>query len=81
MKIKRFFFVGNGSIVFKDVIQSTLNNKSLFANDIYKNDLNAVSVANVAIDKFYSNKLNYYDINPLYLKKSSAELSLEDTNI
>lgn len=73
---KKIFFVGNASIVYKDVIQSVLEKNVLFSDDISKNKLNAVSVAIAAIDKLNMGKKNF-DVTPLYLKKSSAEELLE----
>lgn len=77
---KKIFFVGNGSIVFKDVIQSNLNKQALFSNDIFQNKLNAINIANAAFDKFSMKNLDFSNITPLYLKKSSAELTLEEKN-
>lgn len=76
---KNIFFVGNGSIVYKDVIQSQLDKRALFSKDSMKNKLNAISIANAAFDEF-NNSSNFSDIIPLYLKKSSAELTLEEKN-
>lgn len=69
---KNIFFVGNGSIVYKNVIQSQLNKRALFTNEILPNKLNAVSIAKVAINKL-DKDLDFSNITPLYLKKSSAE--------
>lgn len=77
---KNIFFVGNGSIVYNDVIQSQLDKRALFSKDSMKNKLNAISIANAAFDEFNSNSSNFSDIIPLYLKKSSAELTLEEKN-
>ena len=77
---KNIFFVGNGSIVYKDVIQSKLEKRALFSKESMKNKLNAISIANAAFDEFNSNSSNFSDIVPLYLKKSSAELTLEEKN-
>lgn len=70
---KNIFFVGNGSIVYKNVIQSQLNKRALFTNENLLNKLSAVSIAKVAINKF-NKDLDFSNITPLYLKKSSAEI-------
>lgn len=70
---KNIFFVGNGSIVYKNVIQSQLNKRALFTNGSLLNKLSAVSIAKVAINKF-NKDLDFSNITPLYLKKSSAEI-------
>lgn len=70
---KNIFFVGNGSIVYKNVIQSQLNKRALFTNESLLNKLSAVSIAKVAINKF-NKDLDFSNIIPLYLKKSSAEI-------
>ena len=78
---KKIFFVGNGSIVYKDVIQSELNKQAIFCKNITDNKLNSVSIGKAAFDKFSNSNTNCFtDITPLYLKKSSAELSLEEKN-
>lgn len=75
---KKIFFVGNGSIVYKDVIQFQLDKRALFSKDSMQNKLSSISIANAAFDEFNSNSSNFLDIVPLYLKKSSAELTLEE---
>lgn len=70
---KNIFFVGNGSIVYKNVIQSQLNKRALFTNENLLNKLSAVNVAKVAINKL-NKDLDFSNIIPLYLKKSSAEI-------
>lgn len=70
---KKIFFVGNGSIVYKNVIQSQLNKRAVFTNENLLNKLSAVNVAKVAINKL-NKDLDFSNIIPLYLKKSSAEI-------
>ena len=70
---KNIFFVGNGSIVYKNVIQSQLNKRALFTNENLLNKLSAVNIAKVAINKL-NKDLDFSNIIPLYLKKSSAEI-------
>ena len=75
---KQFIFVGNGGIIYKDVIKSELENKYEIINDENINDCNASSIGIAAFHKFSNG--NIAPIVPLYLKKSSAELLLEDKN-
>lgn len=75
---KPIFFVGNGSIVYKDVLKSSLGKNAIFAKDC---DCNLSSI-NVGISAFYaySNNLTNnkeYILSPMYLKKSNAERDLE----
>ena len=72
------FFVGNGSIVYQDVLKSELKEKAIILDDISLHSLNAISVGRVASSKFLTNpNQDYSVIEPLYLKKSSAEIELE----
>ncbi len=73
-----FIFVGNGGIIYKDVIQSKLANRCKFINNDELNDCKAYSIGLAAYHKYLSG--NITPIVPLYLKKSSAELLLEDKN-
>lgn len=75
---KTIFFVGNGSIVYKDMLKSVLKENAKFANDITINKLNAASIGKAAFDVYLNNKITTYPLSPLYLKKSSAERLLEE---
>ena len=75
---KQLIFVGNGGIVYKDVIKSELENQCTFIDDDELNNCNAFSIGLAAYHKYLSG--NITPIIPLYLKKSSAELLLEDKN-
>ena len=75
---KQFIFVGNGGIIYKDVIKSELENGCKFIDDENTNDCNAGSIGIAAFQKYLSGNIS--PIVPLYLKKSSAELLLEDKN-
>lgn len=70
---KKIFFVGNGSIVYKDMIESKLE-KATVIEDEEKNKLNA---RNIALTAYLKNEeavdTNY--LKPLYLKVSNAEKS------
>ena len=63
------------------MIQSELNKQAIFCKNITDNKLNSVSIGKAAFDKFLNSNINVFtDISPLYLKKSSAELTLEEKN-
>ena len=69
---KKIFFVGNASILYKDMIESELNNSTDFIT------INSSAIT-IGIAAFYKWKLNYsLPLTPLYLKKSSAEILLEE---
>lgn len=76
---KPIFFVGNGSIVYKDMLESTLKEKAIFTKIETDNKLNAISIGTAAFEIF-SNKVTNeeYNLSPIYLKKSSAERELEE---
>lgn len=77
---KPIFFVGNGSILYKDMLQSTLKERAIFPNNNTYNNLSAVSVGIAAFDVYTNNKYTEveYSITPTYLKKSSAEREQEE---
>ena len=73
------FFVGNGSILYKDVLQSELKEKAIINEDSSVHSINAINICKVAFQGFLSNSnKNFFDVEPLYIKKSSAEISLEE---
>ncbi len=71
------FFVGNGSIVYKHVIESILEEKAIFPSNEISNYLTATSVGIAAFDNI-SNTSKEFSISPLYIRKSSAEKLLEE---
>lgn len=75
---KQFIFVGNGGIIYRNMIKSELENICKFVNNENLNDCNASSIGIAAFHKFKNG--NILPIVPLYLKKSSAELLMEDKN-
>ena len=79
---KPIFFVGNGSIVYKDVLKSILEKNIIFDDDISLHTLNSKSVGKAAFHIF-SSKENIEDTSPspLYLRKSNAERELEEKQI
>lgn len=80
MKNKNFdniVFVGDGSVVHKDLLKSSFSNIT-FAQE-KDNYQNSISIAKSGINKY--NKGEYGDsstISPIYLKKSQAERALEE---
>lgn len=73
-------FVGDGAQVHSDLIKSELSNVQ-FAPD-EQNIQTSISIGLSAFDKF--NAENYtkcYSISPIYLKKSEAEINLENKNL
>lgn len=76
---KPIFFVGNGSIVYKDMLKFSLKENAIFSDIETINKLTATSIGICAFDVF-SNNINSdeYNISPIYLKKSNAERELEE---
>ena len=71
-------FIGNGSIVYEDVIKSILNGNAIFSNN---NDLIASSIGSLAFYVYSNNiKDDFYNLSPLYLRQSSAERLLHENN-
>ena len=71
---KNITFVGDGSILYKDLLTSRLSNKLIFSN---KNTQSSISLAKCAYVKYleglYGDSNN---LSPLYLRKSQAERAL-----
>ena len=72
---KPIFFVGNGSILHKDMLKSILKEKAIFTDDNAYNNLTAVSIGMCAFNVYTSNRYteDEYCLSPTYLRKSSAE--------
>ena len=72
---KNITFVGDGSILYKDLLTSSLSNKLIFSN---KNTQSSISLAKCAYDKYleglYGDSNN---LSPLYLRKSQAERAID----
>ena len=68
---KKIFFVGNGSIAYKDMIESKMKNAE-FLLDENKNKLNATNIGIVAYNK-QQEAVDSNQLKPLYLRQSSAE--------
>ena len=72
---KNSTFVGDGAILFKDVITSYFPSSNFF--DTKYNSLNSYSLGLAGLD-FYNNFESENDILPLYLKKPQAQRLLEE---
>lgn len=70
-KNKKIIFVGNGSIVYKDMIESKME-KAEIVIDEEKNRLNARNIALAAYYKI-EKAVDSNNLIPFYLRKSSAE--------
>lgn len=73
-KNNKIIFVGNGSILFKSMIESELENNACFFDTTNSEKYTATAIGEIAFNKF--NKGLYGDSNsliPLYIKKSNAE--------
>ena len=72
---KNITFVGDGSILYKDLLTSRLSNKLIFSN---KNTQSSISLAKCAYAKYleglYGDSNN---LSPLYLRKSQAERAID----
>lgn len=74
-------FVGDGSIVYRDLLKGEFKNIPInFANDL-QNNANSISIATAGYIKYQNG--NYGDSNslsPIYLRKSQAERALEENS-
>ncbi len=71
-------FVGDGAIVHKELLNSNFQNCSFAQSD--ENVQTSISIGKAAFDKY--NKNDYepvYTLSPIYLKKSQAEINLENS--
>ncbi len=74
---KPIFFVGNGSIVYKDVLKSILNDNAIFPNNNDMHKLSSETLGKLAFNIFSNSKISEeYNLSPLYLRKSNAEREL-----
>lgn len=69
---KKIIFIGNGSTIYKDMIESELENIEIILDE-EKNDLNARNIAFAAFKK-QEEAVDSNNLRPLYLRKSSAEI-------
>jgi tRNA threonylcarbamoyl adenosine modification protein YeaZ len=75
---KPVFFVGNGSVNFKDVLKSTLNENAIIENDAKYLNLSSYNTGKAGFISFTANDVR--PLTPLYLRKSNAERELEEKN-
>ena len=69
---KPIYFIGNGAIIYKDVIEKEIKSKNILS--ITPCDLNAKNVALCAYKKYLNNEIDdVFSLAPTYLKSSSAE--------
>lgn len=71
-KNKKIIFVGNGSIAYKDMIESKMKNVAEIVCEEEKNKLNA---RNIALLAYYQQEkaVDSNHLVPMYLRKSNAE--------
>ncbi len=75
----KIIFVGDGSIIHKDLLNEHIHNCSFASNE--ENLQTSISVGLSAFDKFnLSSYAPCYSISPIYLKKCQAELALIGKN-
>lgn len=76
---KPIIFVGNASILFQDMIQSKLHEQAIFIPKIEKNKTHAFYVGLATYAHYQKNEFcDSNDLQPMYLKKSSAELQTKE---
>ena len=70
-KNKKIIFIGNGSTIYKDMIEFKIENAEVILDE-EKNKLNA---RNIALAAFYKQNeaVDSNNLKPVYLRKSSAE--------
>ena len=71
-KNKKIIFIGNGSTIYKDMIESKIEN-AIVIIDVEKNRLNAKNIALAAFLK-RNEAVDSNNLKPVYLRKSSAEI-------
>lgn len=71
-------FVGDGSVVHKTLIENEFNNCNFAIEGA--NTQTSISIGKSAFDKYTdSNYKPVYTLSPIYLKKSQAEINLENS--
>lgn len=70
-KNKKIIFIGNGSTIYKDMIESKIENAIVIADE-EKNRLNARNIALAAFLR-KDEAVDSNNLKPVYLRKSSAE--------
>ena len=75
----RLTFVGDGAVAHRELLTKEFENCN-FASDA-ENEQTSISIGASAYEKY--NSSNYtpvYTLSPIYLKKSQAEINLENRN-
>lgn len=70
-KKEKIIFIGNGSILYKDMIESNIENVEVITDE-EKNELNARNIAHIAYLK-QKEAVDSNHLQPIYLRKSNAE--------
>ena len=71
-------FVGDGSEVHKDLLSNTFSNCAFASNE--QNIQTSISIGKCAYNMYNSdNYTKKYTVSPIYLKKSQAEINLENS--
>lgn len=73
---KPVFFVGNGSSIYKDMLESNLKENAIIQDNTKYCNLSAYHTGLAAFNTFNQNENP--PLSPLYLKKSNAERELEE---
>ena len=73
-KNKKIIFIGNGSTIYKDMIESKIEKAEIIVDED-KNNLNARNIAFAAFKK-REEAVDSNNLSPVYLRKSSAELQM-----
>lgn len=73
---KKITFVGDGSLVYKDILNKNFSN-AIFTVD---NNLNSYNLGIAGLYKFIKSNKASYELLPLYLKKPQAQRLLEEKN-
>ena len=75
---KMITFVGDGSVVHQTLITNQLNNYNFASEN--DNIQTSISIGKSAFDKYKSSSYKpEYTLSPIYLKKSQAEINLENS--
>ena len=67
----KIFFIGNGSILYKDMIESKIDNANLITDEKL-NKLNAFEIGKIAFERAQKS-VDSNNLTPIYLRQSSAE--------
>ena len=67
----KIFFIGNGSILYKDMIESKINNANIITDEKL-NKLNAFEIGKIAFERAQKS-VDSNNLTPIYLRQSSAE--------